>query len=634
MVGGLGGCHDPWDAEPIAFGPYRVIRRLGAGGMGEVYLARSPGGRLVAVKTLAVDGPAGGEGRRRFAREVALARRIGAAHTAVVIDAAPDADVPWMATRYIPAPSLGELVRFCGPLPADAVRWVAAGAAEALAALHTAGIVHRDLKPSNILLPTDGPRLIDFGISHAADITRTTVTLGTVAFAAPEQARGERSSPAADVYALGATLFHLAVGRPPYAEGDPFQLLARVSRAELDTTGLPAELTGVVLPCLRPDPRERPAAGQLVEAVRADLAARPRAADAGDWLPESWLRHIRGYRAPAEDATDEAGPPPAPAPGAEDVTARVPAPAPTLRYGSLGPGQGHGVPGGPARAADRTPEPGRDPDPDRAPDAGRDPDPDPDREPRSGPGTAGGTPPRRVRAAALAALGMVVIAVLALAFTSGLWNSPEGEGGALAAESPTSTSPAPDTTSPSPTPEAGHAAAAAFMDSVSEGDCLNLRYTDTEFTPDGLPEREPCDSPRAATRITRIVRLDPRTMRPDRKCPGGADAARWSPYRLDRDFDDRALCVNRVFRVGDCFPVRDWVGGRRDEGLGVSVGRTRTGHTFAKWDCDWTVSNNYEHVARVTAVHRAAAGRGVCGGQDAWLVDRNTTLVCTRVISS
>lgn len=176
--------------DPATLGPYRLIGRLASGGMGRIYLARGAehGGRgLVAVKTLLAEGTVSDVDRRRFAREVSLAQRVNSAYTARVRDADPDADRPWMAIDYIAAPPLSELVRTCGVLPASAVRWIAAGTAEALVTLHGVGIVHRDVKPQNVLLPLDGPRVIDFGISHASDLTLTGLTLGTIAFTSPNR---------------------------------------------------------------------------------------------------------------------------------------------------------------------------------------------------------------------------------------------------------------------------------------------------------------------------------------------------------------------------------------------------------------------------------------------------------------
>ncbi|GAA1309045.1 hypothetical protein GCM10009647_030900 [Streptomyces sanglieri] len=325
--------------DPAVLGPYRLIGRLSSGGMGRIYLARSGArsdgrgsGELVAVKTLLAEGEVSDIDRRRFAREVSLAQRVDSAHTARVREADPGAERPWMAIEYIAAPPLSELVRACGVLPASAVRWVAAGTAKALVALHGAGIVHRDVKPQNVLLPLDGPRLIDFGISHANDLTRTSLTLGTIAFTSPEQARGEPSTAASDMYSLGATLFMLASGRPPYSrDGDTLRLLARVQRGELDLGGLPKELVETVRPCLAADPGQRPAPAELLARFRRDQAGLP-ATDSGvRWLPPKWSALIGEYAAQGQALAS--GRPFDPAAGSDDQpTGMVPPPGPTRMY--------------------------------------------------------------------------------------------------------------------------------------------------------------------------------------------------------------------------------------------------------------------------------------------------------------
>src|SRR5690242_17646837 len=192
--------------------------------MGRVYLGRSAAGRLVAVKTIRDDYAEEPDFRTRFAHEVTAARRVSGVFTAAVVAADPEAEMPWLATAYIPAPSLGQLVSACGPLPVPAVRWLAAGCAEALESIHAAGLVHRDLKPSNVLVSADGPRVIDFGVARAAErvtFTATHQAVGTPAYMAPEQARdSRRTSPASDVFALGSTLFFAATGHPPYSRSE------------------------------------------------------------------------------------------------------------------------------------------------------------------------------------------------------------------------------------------------------------------------------------------------------------------------------------------------------------------------------------------------------------------------------
>ncbi|WP_407562402.1 serine/threonine-protein kinase [Streptomyces sp. 184] len=611
-------------AEPAEVGPYRIVRRLGAGGMGQVYLARSATGRPVAVKTVDSGGPVTDDARRRFAREVALARRVSGAYTAAVIDADPEAAVPWMATEYVPAPSLAELVRTRGPLPADAALWVAAGTAEALAALHARGIVHRDLKPSNVLLPLDGPRLIDFGISRPADLTRTTVSLGSVAFSAPEQARGEASTPAADLYALGATVFYLVTGRPPYADTtDFFRLLPRVARAEQDLTGLPPELADAVLPCLRAEPAERPDAAAVVAEFGSRLAARPGAAGGGDWLPAQWLAAIRAREARERvageepDGTEAAGAEPDGAaaagtePGGADVTRGA---GDVARTAALLPDDAPDAPGAPAPAR---------------PPAGR----------------------RRrrrltwlVASAAAVAVAASSIALVALADDDGRKLPPAtADDGAAADGAADRDQPADDEADPGGAKDADGGAgadgatedpyaaletkedmaSAELIDSVREGDCLTVHYAVIGFEPEkAAPDRVPCDSPRAATRVTG------KSQGTSDGCPSGRDSVEWS--LLDYG---TGLCLDRNFRVGDCFPVREYVGGRRDEGYAVSSSRRWAANLASKTDCSGgSPSRIFERLARVTAVHPAsAADDGVCA--DAWKVQSGTRAVCTEVIA-
>ncbi|WP_439680931.1 serine/threonine-protein kinase [Embleya sp. MST-111070] len=290
------------DDDPTWIGPYRLLGRIASGGMGRIHLGRGTDGGLVAVKTLLADGAVGAVNRRRFAREVKIARQVRAEHTARVLAADPDAERPWMATEYVPAPSLAELVRHAGTLSGSAVRWVARGTVEALVGLHRQGIVHRDVKPQNLLLPAEGPCLIDFGISHAQDLTRTSLSLGTVAFTSPEQARGEESTAASDVYSLGATLFHLAVGRAPYPVGeDMMRLLARVAEADVDLTGLPPELAPVIEPCLALDPGDRPTSAEVLSRVSGDLAEAPTAERIVGWLPPRWSALVAEYARYGED---------------------------------------------------------------------------------------------------------------------------------------------------------------------------------------------------------------------------------------------------------------------------------------------------------------------------------------------
>src|SRR5215467_1852265 len=220
-----------WDPEQV--GGFTLLGRLGAGAMGQVYLGRSTAGRLVAVKTIKAELADEPDFRTRFGHEVAAARRVSGAFTAAVVAADSEADIPWLATVYVPAPSLTQLVRACGALPVPAVRWLAAGCAEALESIHGAGLVHRDLKPSNVLVSPDGPRVIDFGVARAAErisLTMTRGAVGTPAYMAPEQARDtRRATTASDVYSLGATALFAATGHAPYAGDSVIDVLVHLA---------------------------------------------------------------------------------------------------------------------------------------------------------------------------------------------------------------------------------------------------------------------------------------------------------------------------------------------------------------------------------------------------------------------
>ena len=320
-----------WDPEQI--GPYAIIGRLGAGAMGQVYLARSTAGRLVAVKTIKIELAEEPGFRARFAREVAAARQVSGVFTAAVVAADPEADLPWVATAYVPAPSLSTLVRTCGPLPVLAVRWLAAGCAEALESIHAAGLLHRDVKPSNVLVAPDGPRVIDFGVARAAERVQLTITrgaAGTPAYMAPEQARdATQASPASDVFSLGATILFAATGHPPYQGETVMDILVRLATEPPDLTGLPGELTGLVSGCLQRVPRDRPTNAAILTGL-GSFAADP--AGAGHaYLPDNAMALIAEYQhttpaaVPGDDATDE---------GATEDTAGSGAPAGAATSGS------------------------------------------------------------------------------------------------------------------------------------------------------------------------------------------------------------------------------------------------------------------------------------------------------------
>ncbi|MGP3972068.1 serine/threonine protein kinase [Streptomyces sp. 6N223] len=252
--------------DPRRIGPYRLLARLGAGGMGTVYLARSDRARTVAVKTIIPELAQEADFRRRFAAEITAARRVGGEWTAPVLDADTEAETPWVATGYIAGPSLWQVVNDHGPLPERSVRLLAGGLAQALKAIHEAGLLHRDLKPSNVLVTIDGPRVIDFGIARALEtapgesITRTGSTVGSPGFMSPEQVSGERNlTPASDVFGLGSLLTFAATGRTPFGALDSGQhvLTYRTVEEEPDLTGVPEDLRGLVRSCLAKEPEQR-----------------------------------------------------------------------------------------------------------------------------------------------------------------------------------------------------------------------------------------------------------------------------------------------------------------------------------------------------------------------------------------
>ena len=307
--------------DPQKVGPYWLLGRLGSGGMGRVFLGRSPGGRLVAVKVVRAELAEQADFRIRFAREVAAARTVSGLFTAPVVDADLDAPVPWLATAYVAGPSLAEAITRHGPLPVTSVLALAAGLAEGLGAIHAAGIVHRDLKPSNVLLAEDGPRIIDFGISRAAGasvLTSTGLVVGSPGFMSPEQAQGRRVGPPSDVFGLGAVLTFAATGEGPFGTGSSATLLYRVAFTPPITDGLHPGLRPLVERCLAKDPEQRPSTDQL-------LAELNTAHPVAGWLPAPITQAFQLY-APPEPAP--AAPTAADDPSARPVTEPPAAPSP------------------------------------------------------------------------------------------------------------------------------------------------------------------------------------------------------------------------------------------------------------------------------------------------------------------
>ncbi|MFD9407293.1 MDR family MFS transporter [Streptomyces sp. NPDC059989] len=345
--------------DPARIGPYRLIARLGAGGMGLVYLGRSEGGRTVAVKVVQAEHAGHPEFRTRFAREVAAARRVGGSWTADVLDADPEAAVPWVATQYIPGPDLQTVVaEDFGPLPEHSVHTLANRLALALQAVHGAGLIHRDLKPSNVLVTVDGPRVIDFGIARAMDSlggdslhTRTGMLIGSAGFMSPEQVRGLELTPASDVFCLGAVLVYAATGRMLFGATDTGlnAHLFRVAEEEADLTGVPESLVDLVRACLDKDPARRP--------TPQEIAARTATDQAAEWLPGAVLAQLGRHAAQLLDfapelpagpsfekaAVPQPDPRATPAPVPPQPLAPPPAYAPTAPAYPA-PGQGFGPP--------------------------------------------------------------------------------------------------------------------------------------------------------------------------------------------------------------------------------------------------------------------------------------------------
>lgn len=285
--------------DPLSVGTYQLLGRLGVGGMGRVFLGRSPGGRAVAVKVVHAELVRRPEFRSRFRREVQAARQVSGAFTAPVIDADPDAPLPWLVTSYIAGPSLQQAVADHGPAPAPVVLALAAGLAEALMSIHAVGLVHRDLKPSNVLLAEDGPRVIDFGIARgleAGSITGTGHVLGSPGYMSPEQVNGSGVTAAGDVFALGAVLAYAATGVNPFGEGPTPALLYRVVHTEPDIrTVTEPGLYALIAACLAKDPGRRHTPREVLAAAASGAGG---VTDTRHWMPAAG--HTRAF-APGTD---------------------------------------------------------------------------------------------------------------------------------------------------------------------------------------------------------------------------------------------------------------------------------------------------------------------------------------------
>ncbi|MFB7321740.1 protein kinase [Streptomyces sp. NPDC056190] len=327
--------------DPQRIGAYRLLARLGAGGMGQVFLARSDRGRTVAVKLVRPELAQQEEFRARFRQEVRAARQVGGYWTAPVLDADTEAAVPWVATGYVAGPSLQQVVGHDhGPLPERSVRILAAGLAGALKDIHAAGLIHRDLKPSNVLVTIDGPRVIDFGIARALEtvtdggLTRTGALVGSPGFMAPEQVRGDRVTTACDVFCLGSVIAYAATGALPFGGADSgvHALMYRIAEKEPDLEALPEGIADLVRACLKKDPAARPTVDQIVQRTGAeDTIANGRLRD--PWLPSALVAQLGRHAVQLLEAENPEEP-------------REPVTPPDLTKSPTGPaGQAAGAPG-------------------------------------------------------------------------------------------------------------------------------------------------------------------------------------------------------------------------------------------------------------------------------------------------
>ncbi|MEV0181885.1 protein kinase [Streptomyces sp. NPDC050625] len=399
------------DPASVGEGKYRLVGRLGQGGMGVVYFGRSRSGRAVAVKVVRPELSTEPGFRRRFADEVAAARRVGGFHTAPVVDADPDGEPAWLVTAFVPGPTLQAVLDRVGPLPVDTLTVLAAGLAEALGAIHQAGVIHRDLKPANIIIAEDGPRVIDFGIARALDgtaLTQTGFQIGTPGFLAPEQLTGGTLTPAVDMFALGVVLGQ-AAGAAPFGDGASAARHYRVVHEQPDLTGVPGQLRGLVAACLAKDPRERPSPAEFLNHLTVHHPSD------GVWLPAEATALVRG-----QDPAAYVAPPERPTAAPTDPRTTMAAP-PTVAEGTA-------VASHP-RTVQPPPGPGFGPAPTFRPDPGPQtggPVPPGGSFAPGGPGPVGGAEERRGRRGAVVA----VAALLAAAATVGLlvWQPWAGSG--------------------------------------------------------------------------------------------------------------------------------------------------------------------------------------------------------------
>lgn len=561
------------DADPERAGPYRLLARLGAGGMGQVYLGRSQGRRLVAVKLVHPHFADNAVFRRRFTKEIAAASRITGFYTAQVIDADADADPPWLATEYIAGPSLQDAVEENGALPEIPVAALGAGLAEGLRAVHTQNVIHRDLKPGNVLLAQDGPRIIDFGIARAMDAPTQSLTLmGTPGYMSPEQYLGGDLEPASDVFCLAAVLTFAATGRHPFGEGPAEALGYRVRHMVPDLTGVPASLRPLIAAGLEKDPGDRPATGEFLDRCSALVA------DEGMALPETFTTMIATRMAQTEVFTGKAG---------------------TDDHGA------HPPPDEERRPLAAQPEPPAPPLPAPQPPAAQ-----PQPPPRPVPGER----PRAKPAAAVMAgvVGVVLVALLIAVVGDRDSKGANNDHAASTSTTSRSTDLTGDgaSTRPSPTPDRTWKA----FDDTSVNDCLDA--SGDPWNPGGwleaMPRTVSCGESDAYLRVTGVGKASSAC---DSKPLDGESYWESPTYDGDRIY----LCVERQFRDGECFLAKRG----SKPGLAAISGYG----LMTSWRCNKSdLPKEYSYVLQFTGYYKSRCPRGSL----TW--DFRRGVLCARIV--
>ncbi|GIH01394.1 serine/threonine-protein kinase [Plantactinospora mayteni] len=564
---------EPLEAgDPKKVGGYQLLARLGAGGMGRVYLGRSKGGRPVAVKVIHPHLAADSQFRRRFEAEVAAVRRVGGIHTVQVVDARADADPPWLVTEYIAGPSLHEAVGEHGAFSAAAVAGLGAGLAEGLMAIHERGVVHGDLKPGNVLLAQDGPRIIDFGIARALDATSQTTrtsVVGTPGFMSPEQLRGREVGPASDVFCLAAVLAFAATGRRPFGEGPIEALGYRVVNEEPDLTGVPKPLLPLIASGLEKDPEDRPGPDAFLE--RCSALAEGRDVP----LPEPVSTMIATQVAETKVLV------PLPEPVSTMIATQVAETKVLVPLPQDAPGNGR-----------------------RFPPLGR----------------------MKLPVAAAAVVGVLLVAFAAWAIGDG-GNAPTtSKTIATPQQTPTSPTPAPQpsetasatdsaTPTPTPTPTPTSDPTRKAFEKISAGDCVDAYVRPSGNWSRGTPRTVGCGRSDAYLKVLKVVNDSLECARNDGDLDGELS---WS---YGEDANEIALCVQRQFRTGDCFLATK---GTDENSVSISNRDLMT-----SWPCVAdSAPGEYDFVLRITAFTNGACPPG--GSRVSWEVRART--LCTRIV--